>query len=278
MESTGTYDATAESTTPAMSEFLLNEEELYREDDEASPLTSLHPWWKFDCENKTFGAFMEPKVEAAYRRWHHKMWLPRIRILFVMGTIVFLGGFAFQSISRPGSMKAILMRMHQDSTLPLLATSIISRTVSPIYAFIVCLPCSQKHVTPERYQSFVTSAFVMAFVIEQAMPFFGTYPYFTVPERTDRNAEAWSDVDAWASEPKIHVRQTFWHAVISDAWYICIGALSGLRPQIVVLLGIVLTIVFQTQFQNTYVSLDMLRVGIDGAHSGGIHTQPCSNS
>ena len=249
-----------EETEP---EFVLNEEELCREEDDH--LTRLHPWWKFDRTQQTFGGFQEHNIESAYRRWHHKMWLPRIRIMFVMGTIVFSGGFVFQQIVRPGSMRTMIMRIQEASPV----AAIIARVIAPIWALILYRPPLRKHVTPDRYQFFVASAFVLAFAFEYASAAVGTHPYLAPPpERTPLNAKAWVDVDAWASDPRIVSRHTFWHAVISDAMLISISALSGLRPHIVLLLAILLTVVSQLQFQVSYVSLDMLRVGSNGTATG----------
>ena len=250
-----------------MTDTSLNEEELFREED--NHLTCLHPWWKFDSMQCTFGCFMNHKVEFAYRKWHHKMWLPRARWMFVLSTLIFNIGFVLQSFYvSPGSMKGILMKIHEDSRTQMYVVSMSARAVPLVYGMFLTFPSGRQFVTPERYQWFVTSAILAAFIVEQTQPCMGFYPYFAVPNRTDSNADAWADVDAWAAEPKIVSRQTFWHAMVSDAWYILIGALSGLRPHIALVLGVMMTVSFQLQFQNTYVSLDMLRVGRYGHHSG----------
>ena len=55
------------------------------EEDDSFTRGRLRPWYRF-------GKFDKPRLEAAYRVWHHRLWMPRVKVMYLLSSVVYLGG------------------------------------------------------------------------------------------------------------------------------------------------------------------------------------------
>ena len=207
--------------------------------------------------------FQDKLVEAKYQRWHHRLWMPRVRIMLILSSSVYLFVLLFQVIS-PGSLKFLLMEMRPNIRQPLLATTFIARIFPLICAACFIIPRTSRYVTPERYHYIVAFVFVAPTFLEQAYLVFSP-EIFQEADLSAPTEKAKQTFAAWSADPTNLARQSFWNAILSDFYFICLGTLSGLKPPLVLVAGLVCTALTQLMFQNTLASLDALKTNPDGS-------------
>jgi hypothetical protein len=122
------------------------------------------------------------------------------------------------------------------------------------------VPAARNLIPPERYQVFVATTYVLPMVLEQIHPVLAP-GFFIVPEG---NLSATPRFQNWMADSSLTIRQTYYHAALCDLYGACLGALSGLYPESVFLIGVVNTVLNHLQLQNMYLGLDTLRVKLQG--------------
>ena len=226
----------------------------HEEDDD---LTRLRPWWKL-------GRFSNPSVERAYRQWHHMLWIPRLKVMYCLAAVVYFGAFLIQLMSR-SSFRFLLMEVRPITKTPLMSTTSTSRAITVAMAVFILLPPTRKLVTPDRFQLFVFSGYTVPLIIEQS--YSSISPQMFHGNLSDAPADAIPVFEAWAANPTGFVQQAYYNAILSDFYLMCLGALSGLLPELVLLGAVLATVLTQLQFERTYFSLDRLRREHDAGSS-----------
>ena len=222
------------------------------DNDPTSRLTRLRPWWRLK-------RFEDTAVERAYCKWHHKLWVPRLQVMYCLTALVYTGGFLTQYLISKDSFRFILSDMRPDLKPVMVTLTAVARVLPCLYAIFMIVPATRKTVTPERYQVFVAATYVVPVIVEQMYPLLSPQLFVI----TD-NITATPRFQSWIEDPSLTVRQTFYHAALSDLYAAGLGALSGLYPESVVLIGVVTTVFNQLLLQNTYLGLHTLRVKLYG--------------
>jgi hypothetical protein len=239
LHSFGTLDITA-----------YEDDDQYDTEDNDAPshLTRLRPWWRLK-------RFEDAAVESAYRKWHHKLWVPRLQVMYSLSALVYTGGFLNQFLSAKDSFRFILGEMRPDLKPVMVTLTVVARAMPLLLAIFMYTPARRRLLTAERYQGFVAATYVVPVLIEQSFPVLAPR-FFVVAD----NITATPRFESWIADPSLTIRQTYYHAALCDLYGACLGALSGLYPESVALIGAVATVLNHFQLMNTYLGLDALRV------------------
>ena len=206
-------------------------------EDDDDDYTSLRPWWRLR-------RFQHPSVERAYQQWHHKLWVPRLRAMYVLSAIVYGGGFLLQ-LANPSSLKFMIMDMMPQCRQALLVTSAAARSCTFALAVFMLLP-THRCVTPRRFHPFVIGSYVVPLILEQS--YVALDPCIYTGNRSVVSAATRADVDEWFADPGLQMLQAYWHAILYDFYFVCLGALSGLFPEWVLIVGCIALVLSQRQF------------------------------
>ena len=234
------------------------------EEDDSFTRGRLRPWYRF-------GKFDKPRLEAAYRVWHHRLWMPRVKVMYLLSSVVYLGGFMFNFLVTKSSLKSLVAEVFPHTSTTLSVTAFIARSIPLLMAVVMILPATRKLITPDNFQLVMGLSYVVPIVIEQVYPSIPVAlnpgQLSDVPDAEDAAAGFFSynastpNLEMWHANPTISVRQTYYHVTLVDFYFVALGALSGLLPEIVLLVGSLASVVNQLQFSNIYGILDTLRPG-----------------
>ena len=145
------------------------------EDDDSFTRCRLGPWYRF-------GKFEHERIEEAYRVWHHRLWIPRVKVMFLLSSIVYFGGFIFTFLVTKDSIRRVVADVFPHTLTTFTTTAFIARLCPLVMAATVIFPASRKLVTPKLYQRVVALSYIVPLLADQLYPSIALNPGLFVPD------------------------------------------------------------------------------------------------
>jgi len=179
----------------------------------------------------------------------------------VLSAIVYGGGFLLQ-VASPNSLKFLMIDMMPQCGQVLFGTTAAARACTFALAVFMLLP-THRCVTPRRFHPFVIGSYLVPLILEQS--YVALDPCIYTGNRSVVSAAIRDEFDEWFADPALQMRQAYWHAILYDFYFVCLGALSGLFQEWVLIVGCVALVLSQRQFARSYSSLALLALNQDGS-------------